>query len=255
MKYLTTDLSSIPWVRHGFFTRHGGVSKGLYDSLNCGFKKDDKLANVRANRARAAAALEIASDRLVIARQTHSAKAVTVRKPWVPKNAPEADGMVTLESSMGLGVLTADCVPVLFASKSRKIVGACHAGWKGALGGMPEEMVATLKKRGAPPEDIAVAIGPCIGADSYEVSDDFTLPFMAQDAGNARFFRAAPRQGHQIFNLPGYVAHRLKLAGVETIHDVGQDTRMNAEDFFSNRRAFLNGEKGFGLQISIISIK
>ncbi len=254
MKHLTTDLAAIPWVQHGFFTREGGVSSGLYTSLNCGFKKDDKRNNVRTNRALAAAALDIAPDRLVVARQTHSTKVVTVRKPWVPKNAPESDGMVTAERGMGLGVLTADCVPVMFASKKDKIVGICHAGWKGALGGVPEQVVAAMKRRGAPPEDIAVAIGPCIGADSYEVSGAFLLPFQEQDADNARFFKQSPKSGHHIFNLPGYVVHRLKRVGIETIYETRQDT-LTGEAFFSNRRAYLNGEKGFGLQISIISIK
>ncbi len=254
MKHITTDLAAIPWVQHGFFTRAGGVSGGIYASLNCGFKKDDKRNNVRTNRALAAEALGIAPGRLVVTRQTHGTKVVTVRKPWVPKNAPEGDGMVTAERGMGLGVLTADCVPVMFASKKDKIVGICHAGWKGALGGVPEQVFAAMKRRGAQPEDIAVAIGPCIGADSYEVSDDFMLPFQEQDSDNARFFKRSPNAGHHIFNLPGYVAQRLKRVGIETIYDTHQDT-LTDDSFFSNRRAYLTGEKGFGLQISIISIK
>jgi YfiH family protein len=162
--------------------------------------------------------------------------------------------MVTAVRGLGLGILTADCAPVLFAAKKDKIIGACHAGWKGAVGGVLEATVEAMIKLGAKPENIEAALGPCIGPQSYEVKDDFAEPFLAQDKSNAQFFREGTRPGHQIFNLPGYVTHRLNLAGVKTIHDTKQDT-LTAEIFFSNRRAFLKGEKGFGLQLSVIGMR
>jgi YfiH family protein len=253
MKYLTTNLEKIPWARHGFFTRLGGVSEGLYNSLNCGLKTADGETNVRENRARVAAALEFPSEQLVIAKQVHGIKVATVTKPWAFGASPEADGMVTATPGIALGILTADCAPVLFAAKKERIIGACHAGWRGAVDGVLEETVAAMVKLGADVKNIHAALGPCIGPQSYEVSDDFPTPFLAQDKSNAQFFRVATRPGHQIFNLPGYVTHRLNLTGVKTIHDTRQDT-LTAEIFFSNRRAFLKSEKGFGLQISVIGM-
>jgi hypothetical protein len=254
MKHLTTNLEKIPWLRHGFFTRLGGVSEGLYASLNCGQKTDDKLANVRANRARAATALGLPPEQLVIAKQVHGAKIVTVTKPWSIDTAPEGDGMVSAASGIVLGILTADCAPVLLAAKKERIIGACHAGWKGAVGGVLEATVAAMQKLGAKPENIQAALGPCIGPQSYEVKEDFAEVFLAQDKSNAQFFGEGARSGHLIFNLPGYVTHRLGLTGVKTIFDTKQDTLTN-EAFFSNRRAFLKGEKGFGLQVSVIGMK
>jgi len=254
MNYLTTNLEKIPWLRHGFFTRHGGVSEGLYESLNCGQKADDKLANVLENRARVVAALGFQPQQPMIARQVHGIKVVTVTKHWNIDTAPEGDGLVTAERGIALGILSADCAPVLFAAKKERIIGACHAGWKGAVGGVLEATVEAMKALGAKPENIQAALGPCIGPQSYEVSDDFAAPFLAQDKSNTQFFREGTRPGHQIFNLPGYVTHRLTLAGVKTIHDTKQDT-LTVESFFSNRRAFLKGEKGFGLQISAIGME
>jgi YfiH family protein len=257
MNYLTTNLEKMPWLRHGFFTRHGGVSGGLYNSLNCGWKADDD-PNFLTNRARAAAALGFLPEQLVVAKQVHGIKIVPVIKPWKYSDfftggVPEADGMVTAERGIALGILTADCAPVLFAAKKEKIIGACHAGWKGSVAGVLEATVDAMKNLGAKPENIHAALGPCIGPQSYEVKDDFAAPFLAQDKSNAQFFREGARPGHLIFNLPGYVIHRLNLAGVKTIHDTKQDT-LTGEAFFSNRRAFLKGDKGFGLQVSVIGM-
>jgi YfiH family protein len=255
MKCLTTDLEEISWVNHGFFTRMGGVSTGLYTSLNCGLKTDDKQTNVKANRTRAAAALDLPLEQLAIAKQVHGDKVAHVTKVWSSENAPEADAMVTAEKGIGLGVLTADCAPVLFAAKKERIIGAAHAGWKGALGGVLEATVEAMVKLGAKTENIQAAIGPCIGPNSYEVRDDFKAMFLNQDRDNNKYFKSSPRKGHLLFNLPGYVAGRLGLAGVKTIFDTGQDTLTNETAYFSNRRAFLRSEKGFGLQISIIGVK
>lgn len=255
MKFLTTDLEDISWVQHGFFTRGGGVSTGIYTSLNCGLKTEDKPGYVHANRARVAAAFGLLPEQLVVAKQVHGNTAFHVAKPWKPENAPEADAIVTAERGIGLGILTADCVPVLFASKKEHCIGAAHAGWKGALGGVLESTVEAMKKLGAKPETIEAAIGPCIGPNSYEVKDDFRVPFLEQSGMNERFFKPSPRPGHLLFNLPGYVADRLHLLGVKTVYDVKQDTMTGDTVFFSNRRAFLKSEKGFGLQISVIAIR
>jgi YfiH family protein len=255
MKRLTTDLAEMKWLEHGFFTRQGGVSTGLYTSLNCGLKTDDKQTNVRANRERAAATLGLSFEQLVIAKQVHGNKTVTVTKPWHIDNAPEADALVTAEKGIGLGILTADCAPVLFAAKKERIIGAAHAGWKGAIGGILESTVDAMIKLGAKTESIEAAIGPCIGPNSYEVKDDFKAPFLEQDKTNEKFFKSSPRPGHLIFSLPGYVTHRLHLLGIKTIHDTKQDTLTNETTFFSNRRAFLRSEKGFGLQASVIVVR
>ena len=255
MKYLTTDLEEISWVRHGFFTRLGGVSGGIYNSLNCGLKTADENVNVRENRALAAARIELKPEQLVIAKQVHGIDVVTVTKPWAFGAAPEGDGMVTAERGIGLGILTADCAPVLFVTKKEKIIGACHAGWKGAVAGVLEATIDAMVKLDAKAENIEAAIGPCIGPQSYEVKEDFAAPFLAQDKSNAKFFIESPKPGHLIFNLPGYVAHRLHLRGVKAVYDTKQDTLTNESAFFSNRRTFLRSEKGFGLQISIIAIK
>ena len=255
MKFLTTDLEEMSWARHGFFTRLGGVSTGLYTSLNCGIKTDDKQPHVRTNRTKVAEALYIPLEQLVIAKQVHGAKALSVTKPWSIDNAPEADALVTAERGIGLGILTADCAPVLFADKKARIIGAAHAGWKGAVGGILEATVAEMKKLGAKPENIEAAIGPCIGPHSYEVKADFKEPFLAQDKANEKFFKTSPKPGHLLFNLPGYVTHRLNLLDIKTVHDTKQDTLTNETAYFSNRRAFLKSEKGFGLHASVIVIR
>jgi YfiH family protein len=254
MKYLTTDLDRIKWVRHGFFTRAGGVSGGIYESLNCGIKTEDDRANIQENRTRAAASMGVPFEQLVIARQVHGIEVVNVAKPWPFGNAPDGDGLVTAERGIALGVLTADCAPVLFADRQKKVIGACHAGWKGALNGVLEETVAAMEKLGAAASHIEAAIGPCIGPQVYEVRDDFMAQFLAVDAESAAFFREAARAGHRIFDLPGYVGHRLRRRGVQTVYDTRQDTATQEKAFFSNRRAFLRGEKGFGLQVSIIAM-
>ncbi|MBI3440275.1 MAG: peptidoglycan editing factor PgeF [Proteobacteria bacterium] len=255
MKFLTTDLENISWLRHGFFTRLGGVSTGIYTSLNCGMKTDDRPTHVRTNRAKVSEALYLAPEQLVIAKQVHGTTILPVTKPWDNDHAPEADAIVTVEPGIGLGVLTADCAPILLADKKARIIGAAHAGWRGALNGIIESTVEEMQKMGAKTENIAAAIGPCIGPNSYEVRDDFKGPFIARDKTNERFFKKSPKPGHLLFNLPGYVASRLNRQGIKTVHDVQQDTLTNATSFFSNRRAFLKSEHGFGLQLSVISIK
>ena len=255
MKFLTTELQNIPWIQHGFFTRLGGVSSGVYTSLNCGLKKDDKQENIHTNRTRVAEAMELLPEHLMIAKQVHSTKVIHVEAPWSFGNAPEGDAMVTAKKGIGLGVLTADCVPILLASEKERVIGCAHVGWKGALEGILESTIGAMKKIGAAPETIQTVLGPCIGAHSYEVRDDFKASFLTQDGSSEQFFKEAPRQGHLLFDLPGYVIKKLNALGVMSVYDTKQDTLMNETSFFSNRRAFLRSEKDFGSQISVISIK
>jgi YfiH family protein len=255
MKFLKTDLEDISWVDHGFFTRQGGVSSGLYTSLNCGLKSEDKQTNVQANRSRVAGALGIAPDHLMMVRQVHGIKAICVTKPWTPDHAPEADAMVTAEPGIGLGILTADCAPVLLASKKERVIGAAHAGWRSALGGILDATVHEMEKLGAKRGHIEAAIGPCIGPRSYEVKEDFRAGFLQQDKKNEQFFKPSPKPGHFLFNLAGYLVVRLDLLGVKMVYNMGLDTLTNEIAYFSNRRAFLKSEKSFGLQASVIAIK
>jgi YfiH family protein len=257
MKFLTTDLGTIPWVSHGFFTRNGGVSEGIYASNNCGIGSGDAPERVRANRAKAAESLGLAPQNILTLHQVHSAKAVRVTEGWEPGKGPEADALVTDKKGLGLAVLTADCAPVLFASRGRKVVAAAHAGWKGVLGGVLDAAVAGMTALGAKPMDIAAAVGPCIGPKSYEVREDFRQPFLAADAHNERFFAETEREGERryLFDLPGYAVHRLQKLGIGTIHTLDQDTLPNEEAWFSYRRTTLRGEKDYGRQISVIAIR
>ena len=187
-------------------------------------------------------------------KQVHSAKVVKVSKPWTREQAPEADALVTDQKGIGLSVLTADCAPVLFASKNEKVIGAAHAGWKGAISGVMEATVAAMGDFGVKPADIVASIGPCIGPQSYEVSEGFDKPFLEQDKANAKFFRAG-NPGHLIFDLPGYIVERLRLAGVGTVLETRQDTLANEGVYFSYRRSCLRKEPDYGRQISVIAIR
>lgn len=255
MTFLTTDIDKIKWVRHGFFTRQGGASGGIYASLNCAFGSEDSKDAVEANRAKVAEALKLEPDNIVTVYQIHSNKVVTVNEPWPRDKAPQADALITDKRGIGLGILTADCAPLLFASANQKVVAAAHAGWKGALTGIAEETVRSFATYGVQPSDITVAIGPCIGPASYEVKDEFKAPFLEQDAANAKFFRAGERAGHLIFDLPGYLTERLNKMGVGRVIDTRQDTLPNEGAFFSYRRTTQRGEKDYGRQMSVIAIR
>lgn len=255
MKFLTTDIENIDWVSHGFFTRAGGVSGGIYGSLNCALTSNDAPGHVRANRAKVAEALGLDPGGIVTLKQVHSARAMHVTKVLSREETPEADALVTDQPGIGIAVLTADCAPVLFAAKDARVVGAAHAGWKGAVTGILEATVAAMGELGVAPANIVAAIGPCIGPQSYEVSEGFEKPFLAQDAANARFFSPAAKPGHIMFDLPGYTAARLSRLGVGAVIDVRQDTLANEDAFFSYRRACLNKEPDYGRQISVIAIR
>ncbi len=242
-------------VVHGFFGRRGGVSAGIYGSLNCGLGTDDEIDAVRENRVRVKKTL--AGARVLTLWQHHSADCLAVTDAWSDDRAklPKADAMVTNRPGFALGVLTADCAPVLFTGRDRggrPIIGAAHAGWKGALGGVIENTVAAMRKLGA--DNIAAAVGPCIGQASYEVSADFMKPFLEQGNGNARYFAAGKNDSVRQFDLTGYVADRLKQAGIENVSVSGADTYGLDGDYFSYRRTTHRKEDDYGRQISIIAI-
>lgn len=241
-----------PGIRHAFFTRQGGVSDGLYASLNCGYGSRDLAAKVERNRAIAMAMIGVPADRLATCRQVHSATAIAVEKPWHLEQAPRADAMATNTPGLALGVLAADCAPVLLYDPHARVIGAAHAGWRGAVGGVVEAVVATMERLGARRRQIRAGIGPCIGRSSYEVGPEFPQPIIAQNPAVARYFEAAPRPGHFRFDLAGYVGHRLASSGVPAVECAGCDTVAAEDEFFSYRRARLRGEAAFGLGLSAI---
>ncbi len=248
-------LNDITHIRHAFFTRSGGVSTGLYASLNVGFGSGDAPAAVAENRARAAARLDVTPDRLVTCYQVHSPTCVAVTEPWSPDNAPQADAMATDVPGLALGILTADCAPVLFADEKAKVIGAAHAGWKGAKGGVLEATIARMVELGAKPARIVAAVGPCIAQRSYEVGPEFPAPFLEEDPRNRDYFAPARRDGHFLFDLAGYVTRRLGDAGVEVIQRCPNDTVVEEDRFFSYRRSCLRGEKDYGRGLSAIVLQ
>lgn len=237
-------------VAHGFLGRRGGVSTGIAAGLNVGLGSDDEPAAVAENRARAAAAV-LPGAPLVGVYQVHSPDCVTVCGPWADADRPHADALVTDRPDLLLGVVTADCAPVLLADRDAGVIGAAHAGWKGALGGVVENTLAAMIALGARAERIAGAIGPCIAQASYEVDDAFRARFLAADRGSDRFF-ADGGPGHWRFDLEGFVEARLAAAGVARIDRLGLDTYAAPERFYSFRRAVHRGEAAYGRQISVI---
>ncbi len=245
-------LNEVQRVRHAFFTREGGVSSGVYASLNCGFGSNDAAENVAENRRRAMALLDLPAEALVTVYQEHTPEVVAVDAPWPHEAAPKADAMVTATPGLALGILTADCAPVLFAAPRAGVVGAAHAGWKGALGGVIENTVAAMERLGARRKDVVAAVGPCIAHRSYEVGPDFPAPFLAAHPDNGDFFSPSPREGHWLFDLPAYVARQLALAGIAQVMRTPCDTLREEARFFSYRRSVLRGEPDYGRQLSAI---
>ncbi len=246
IEFLTADLP----VRHGFFTRKGGVSTGPYDSLNCSFSGGDSPSLVTENRMIVAGALDLPPERLLGLKQTHTVDVVSVTAPWPVGQGPEADAMVTSVPGLGLGVITADCTPVLFTDRAGQIIGAAHAGWRGALGGVLEATISAMRALGA--RELLAAVGPCIHQASYEVSADLRDPVLARDKRDADLFIPG-RKGHWQFDLPGYCARRLAAAGV-TVQILLHDTCADSQNFFSHRRRTLAREPAIGHQISVIRL-
>jgi YfiH family protein len=237
-------------VPHSFLGRRGGVSTGIHAGLNVGIGSDDDPDAVTENRRLATGAV-LPGARLLTLYQTHSADVVRALTAF--DDRPPGDALVTDRPGLALGILTADCAPVLFADREAGVVGAAHAGWKGAIGGVTDSAIAAMEKLGARRDRIAAAIGPCIARSSYEVDDGFARRFETDDPANERFF-APGKPGHHQFDLEAYVAHRLAAAGLARIEMLGLDTYADADRFFSFRRATHRGEPGYGRQISIIGI-
>jgi YfiH family protein len=241
-------------VAHGFLGRRGGVSTGITAGLDLGRRGQVEIGPELAENRRRAVAAVLPGAELVTLYQVHSAECVTLGMPWDDSARPHADAMVTDRPGYALGILTADCAPVLLADRDAGVVGAAHAGWKGAIGGVTDATVAAMERLGADRDRIIAAIGPCIGRASYEVDAAFERRFEEHDPENERFF-AAGREGHAQFDLEGYVAHRLAAASVRTVEMMGLDTYADADRFYSFRRATHLGEPDYGRQISIIGLQ
>jgi polyphenol oxidase len=248
-------LADLPGVQHRFFTREGGVSAGLFSSLNCGYGSADNPDNVRENRRRAAATFSLGEPDLLTVHQIHSTDVLTVSaERWTSPGAPKADALVTDRPGVALGVMAADCAPVLLADAKAGVIGAAHAGWRGALAGVVQATIAAMERLGAQPENMRIVVGPCIGPASYEVGPEFPAPFLAQDAANTAYFRTATRAGHFLFDLPGYLCGRLAAQGMNVVA-TGHDTLPADAPFFSYRRNTLVGVRDYGRGLSAIMIE
>jgi YfiH family protein len=249
-----TDLAK---VRHGFFTREGGLSQGAYGSLNCGLASGDDRDTVMANRALAIGRLGLPPASLASVRQIHSDRVVIIDQSWPFSDGilPEADAVVTGRPGIGLGVLGADCPPVLFADQVVAVIGAAHAGWRGALAGVTDRTIEAMERLGARRDRLVAVIGPGIAQNSYEVGPDFPAAFLAQDPDHAIFFAPGAKPGHWQFDLTGYIAGRLAAAGIQQISRTISDTVGEEDRFFSHRRSQLRGEPACGRQISIIALE
>ena len=241
-------------VRHAFFTRRGGVSRGLYTSLNCGPGSSDDPESVRANRSRAMAALDLPAGALRTVHQVHGRDVIAVDDAPSPATRPKADALVTRTPGVALGVLTADCAPVLFADPEAGVVGAAHAGWRGALAGVVDATVEAMIELGARHRSILAAVGPCIGQESYEVGPEFPGPFLAEERSNAMFFSSAKAEGKFVFDLSGYVARRLARLGLGEVFRLDCDTCRDEANFFSYRRSRLRGEADYGRALAAIAL-
>lgn len=240
-------------IVHGFFGRRGGVSTGLYSSLNCGAGSDDLPDNVRQNRTRLMSALELTGTALHTLYQVHGREVVRIDGTEPEDQRPKADAMVSNVPGVALGILTADCVPVLFADPVAGVIGAAHAGWKGALSGVTDATVDEMTRLGARADRIIGVLGPAIAAESYEVGPDFPAPFLAENPEATNFFRPSARAGYHMFDLCLYVEQRLNRAGIGTVERLRLDTCRDNKRFFSYRRATHQGEADYGRELSVIA--
>lgn len=241
-----------PAIRHGFFTRLGGVSSSIYDGLNVGLGSHDDRTAVVENRRRVAAWFGQPAERLATVNQVHSPDVVTIDDAYAGER-PSADAMVTAAPGIVLGVLAADCGPILFADAKNRVIGAAHAGWKGALAGVAENTIEAMIALGAQRDEICACLGPSIGRDSYEVGPEFVGRFLSEDAGFAEFFTPSNKAGHAMFDLPALTTRRLQRAGIRA-ENLGIDTYSDPQRFFSYRRTTHAGEPDYGRQISAIAI-
>jgi polyphenol oxidase len=247
-------LSAIPGLRHAFFSREGGVSGGIYAGLNGGIGSNDDPANVAENRRRMAEQMGVTPEHFLTLFQVHSPDVVVTSAPWETASRPRADAIVTRAEGLAIGVTAADCGPILFVDPNARVIGAAHAGWKGALTGIVESTVDAMEKLGAERSGIVAAIGPLIRQPSYEVGDEFVERFVAADAENALFFMPAARETHSMFDLAGFIRMRLENAGVLMIDDVGVDTYSD-ERFFSYRRSVHRKEPDYGRHVHALVLE
>lgn len=248
------ELAKLGGISHAFFTREGGVSEGIYASLNGGRGSNDFPEAVAENRARMTATLGLSEGLLATPYQIHSALAVVALQPWKKGEAPEADAVVCATPGLAVGVSTADCGPILFADAEAKVVAAAHAGWKGALGGVIEATIDAMEKLGARRGQIVAALGPCIRQPSYEVGPEFVENFCAADPANLAFFASAITQGKSLFDLGGYITHRLRETGIAAVEDLGLDTYADEARFFSFRRTTHRKEPDYGRLVAAIAL-
>lgn len=244
-------LEALPGIRHAFFTRQGGVSEGIYASLNGGQGSADEPARVAENRLRMTLRLGVAPENLVSVWQTHSADALPVTGPW-PGDRPKADAMVTTTRGMALAILTADCGPLLLCDPHAKVIGAAHSGWKGALTGILEATLVAMERLGAKRDKIVAVLGPTIGPKAYEVGPEFLQRFICENAAYDRFFRASARDGHAMFDLPGFIGYRARAAGVGRFVDLALCTYSDPARFYSYRRTTHDAEPDYGRLVSAI---
>ena len=248
------QLSECNLISHGFFGRIGGVSSGPFATLNVSLRNADRREDVLENRRRITAALDCPTDDITIARQVHGTRTVVVDQPWPVDEPAEADALVTSEPGVTLGVTTADCAPILLVDREAGVIGAAHAGWRGALDGIVDSVVMNMAKQGAIPARIQAAIGPCISLTSYEIGPEFEQAFLQADASNARFFSTNHNSARH-FDLREYCASRLQHSGVHAIDILANDTYTEQDSFFSYRRACKSSEKNFGLQVAAITLR
>jgi YfiH family protein len=254
MMFGSSLLSAIPGLRHAFFSREGGVSNGIYAGLNGGVGSQDDTANVAENRRRMAEAVGVTPERFLTLYQIHSPDVVVVTEPWNGQARPRADALVTRVEGLAIGVTAADCGPVLFVDPQARVIGAAHAGWKGALTGVLEATVAAMEKLGAERAGIVAGVGPLIRQQSYEVGGEFVERFIDRDADNAQFFIPSAREGHAMFGLAAFIRARLENAGVLMIDDVGIDTYSD-ERFYSYRRSVHRTEPDYGRHVHAIVLE
>ncbi|HEY9453556.1 MAG TPA: peptidoglycan editing factor PgeF [Bradyrhizobium sp.] len=253
MTFGSSLLAAIPGLRHAFFTREGGVSGEIYESLNGGLGSNDDPANVLENRRRMAEQMGVVPENLISVHQVHSPDAVVATGPWPDDTRPRADAIVTRTEGIAIGVTAADCGPILFADAGARVIGAAHAGWKGALTGVVESTIEAMEKLGADRSGIVAAIGPLIRQHSYEVGGEFVERFLDADGENKSFFIPSVRAGHAMFDLAGFIRMRLENAGVLMIDDIGVDTYSD-ERFFSYRRSVHRKEPDYGRHVHAIAL-
>ena len=253
-EFVTAAALSLPGIAHAFFTRRGGVSGGVYSTLNGGVGSRDAPQAVAENRARMARTLGVDADRFAVPYQVHSPDAIAISEHWAPDARPRCDGVATATPGLALGVTGADCGMILFADPEARVVGAAHAGWKGALTGVVESTVAAMERLGARRGAVVAGLGPCIAQESYEVGPEFVAAFAEAGEATARFFVPSRRAGHSMFDLKAYIAERAERAGVGRFEDLGLDTYSDDERFFSYRRTTHRKEPDYGRLVSAIAL-